>query len=90
MNFHKIMFLTKTEISPKLKCPKTKMSRKLKCNQIISMIILCILKNIYCIYDAQHLALKERDDGAGRVEGYQCKTCGAQARFPRYHSKPEV
>ena len=35
---------------------------------------------------------QERADGAGRVEGWRCKTaaCGGQARFPRYHSKPEV
>ena len=35
---------------------------------------------------------EERADGAGRVEGWRCKTadCGGQARFPRYHSKPEV
>ena len=35
---------------------------------------------------------EERADGAGRVEGWRCKNagCGGQARFPRYHSKPEV
>jgi peptide-N4-(N-acetyl-beta-glucosaminyl)asparagine amidase len=23
--------------------------------------------------------------GAGRVEGYRCRACGAQTRFPRYN-----
>ena len=32
--------------------------------------------------------IEEQADGAGRVEGYVCKSCGAETRFPRYHSKP--
>jgi len=32
---------------------------------------------------------QEQAWGAGRVEGYTCKTCGSEVRFPRFHGKPE-
>jgi len=31
---------------------------------------------------------QEQLDGAGRIEGYTCKECSSQVRFPRYHAKP--
>lgn len=33
---------------------------------------------------------QEQGEGAGRVEGYRCRGCGGEVRFPRYHGRPEV